>query len=95
MRIIASVQLALNDISPSPETLGTLNAVAIAFQCGLRSVAPAVASSIYAISVKYNLLWGQLFWLTQVALVCGLYVLLPLLPAKVSGARPKHDNGNA
>ncbi|XP_014561992.1 hypothetical protein COCVIDRAFT_85609 [Bipolaris victoriae FI3] len=91
-----SVQLALNDISPSPETLGTLNAIAIAFQCGLRSLGPAIATSIYALSVKYNILWGQLFWLTQVALVFGLYALLPMLPAKVRGApRPKLDNGSS
>jgi hypothetical protein len=96
IHILASVQLALNDISPSPETLGTLNAIAIAFQCALRSIGPAIASSIYALSVKYNILWGQLFWLTQVALVFGLYALLPMLPAKVRGApRPKLGNGSS
>jgi len=80
-----SVQLALNDISPSHETLGTLNSLALAIQSGIRSVAPALATSIYAIGVKYNILGGQLFWLFQTFLACGLFVLLRFLPAKVRG----------
>ncbi|KAG9195351.1 hypothetical protein G6011_00472 [Alternaria panax] len=90
------VQLALNDISPSHETLGTLNAVALAAQSGLRSIAPALATSIYAIGVKYRILGGQLFWLCQVILAFGLFGLLKLLPAKARGdVKPKHSNGSA
>ncbi|GAB7348317.1 hypothetical protein MBLNU459_g6295t2 [Dothideomycetes sp. NU459] len=35
------VQLALNNISPTPAVLGTLNAVALALTCGIRAVTPA------------------------------------------------------
>jgi len=92
----ASVQLALNDISPSHETLGTLNAVALAAQSGIRSVAPALATSIYAIGVKYHILGGQLFWLCQLVLSLGLFGLLKLLPAKARGdVKPKLLNGSA
>ncbi|KAI4910130.1 hypothetical protein J4E90_007561 [Alternaria incomplexa] len=91
-----SVQLALNDISPSHETLGTLNAVALAAQSGIRSVAPALATSIYAIGVKYHILGGQLFWLCQLILSFGLFGLLKLLPAKARGdVKPKLFNGSA
>jgi hypothetical protein len=96
MRILACVQLALNDISPSPETLGTLNAIALAAQSGLRSVAPAIATSIYATGVKYHILGGQLFWLCQIILACGLFGLLRLFPAKARGVgKPNHSNGSA
>ena len=92
----ASVQLALNDISPSHETLGTLNAVALAAQSGIRSVAPALATSIYAIGVKYHIMGGQLFWLCQLVLSFGLFGLLKLLPAKARGdVKPKLFNGSA
>ncbi|KAH8631994.1 hypothetical protein IG631_13677 [Alternaria alternata] len=90
------VQLALNDISPSHETLGTLNAVALAAQSGIRSVAPALATSVYAIGVKYRILGGQLFWLCQVILAFGLFGLLKLLPAKARGdVKPKQSNSSA
>ncbi|USP80809.1 uncharacterized protein yc1106_08083 [Curvularia clavata] len=92
----AAVQLALNDISPSPETLGTLNAVALAAQSGIRSVAPAVATSIFAVGVKYHILWGQLFWLFQIVLACGLFFFLRRLPAKARGdVKPKQQNFGA
>ncbi|KAL5117091.1 hypothetical protein ACEQ8H_005050 [Pleosporales sp. CAS-2024a] len=80
-----SVQLAVNDIAPSHETLGTLNSIVLAVQSGIRAVAPALATSIYATGVKYHLLDGHLFWLVNVILALGLSVLLRLLPAKVAG----------
>jgi hypothetical protein len=51
-------------------------------------VAPALATSIYAVGVKYQILGGQLFWLINVILALGLLVLLRLLPVKVAG-RPR------
>jgi hypothetical protein len=61
----------------------------LAIQSGIRAVAPALSTSIYAIGVKYQILGGQLFWLINVILALGLLVLLRLLPAKVAGrARP-------
>ena len=87
------MQLALNDISPSHETLGTLNAIALAAQSGLRAVAPAVATSIYAVGVKYHILGGQLFWLCQIMLALGLFGLLRLLPVKAKGEVKRKQNG--
>ena len=91
----AAVQLALNDIAPSHETLGTLNAVALAVQSGLRAVAPAAATALYAVGVKYHILNGQLFWLCNVILACGLVGLLRLLPDKAKGEPKRQPNGRA
>lgn len=80
-----AVQLAINDIAPSHETFGTLNAVVLALASGLRAVAPAAATSVYAIGVKYRILGGQLFWLLNVILAVGLIGMLRLLPEKAEG----------
>lgn len=83
-----AVQLAINDIAPSHETFGTLNAITLALSSGLRAVAPALATSVYATGVKYHILGGQLFWLLNVILASGLIGLLRLLPEKAEG-KPK------
>ena len=83
-----AVQLAVNDIAPSHRTLGTLNSIVLAIQSGIRAVAPALATSVYAVGVKYQILGGHLFWLLIVVLALGLSGVLRLLPAKVAG-KPK------
>ncbi|KAJ8113661.1 hypothetical protein OPT61_g4258 [Boeremia exigua] len=80
-----AVQLAINDIAPSHHTFGTLNAITLALGSGARAIAPALATSIYAIGVKYHILGGQLFWLLNVILAFGLVGVLRLLPEKVEG----------
>ncbi|KAF1926842.1 MFS general substrate transporter [Didymella exigua CBS 183.55] len=83
-----AVQLAINDIAPSHETFGTLNAITLALSSGARAVAPALATSVYATGVKYRILGGQLFWVLNVILALGLIGLCGLLPEKAEG-RPK------
>ncbi|KAI2613340.1 MFS general substrate transporter [Hypoxylon sp. NC1633] len=56
------VQLALNDVSPAPESLGTLNALALTVTSGLRAIMPALFTSLFAIGVKNQILWGYLVW---------------------------------
>ncbi|KAF2028576.1 MFS general substrate transporter [Setomelanomma holmii] len=90
-----AVQLAVNDIAPSHETLGTLNAIVLAIQSGLRAVAPALATSVFATGVKYHILGGHLFWLLNVILAFGLPILLRLLPEKVAGKVPKGSHDRA
>lgn len=83
----------MNDVAPSHETLGTLNAIVLAIQSGLRAVSPASATSIYALGVKYQILGGHLFWLINIVLALGLLVLLRLLPAKVAKRpEPLHNS---
>jgi hypothetical protein len=61
----------------------------LAIQSGLRAVAPALATSIYAVGVKYHILGGHLFWLINVILALGLLLLLRILPEKVA-KKPQH-----
>ncbi|KAH8712205.1 major facilitator superfamily domain-containing protein [Phaeosphaeriaceae sp. PMI808] len=90
-----AVQLAINDIAPSHETLGTLNAIVLAVQSGIRAVAPAASTSIYAIGVKHQILGGQLFWLLNTLLAFGLFGILRLLPTRVARKAPKSQHGRA
>ncbi|KAF3041596.1 hypothetical protein E8E12_009393 [Didymella heteroderae] len=89
-----AVQLAINDIAPSHETFGTLNAITLAFSSGTRAVAPAGATSVYAIGVKYHILGGQLFWVLNIILAFGLVGLCKILPEKAEG-RPKKTGSQA
>jgi hypothetical protein len=83
--LLAANQLAVNDIAPTHETLGTLNAVALAISAGIRAVAPALATSIYATGVKYHIAGGQLFWLVAIALALGQFFTVRLLPSEAEG----------
>ncbi|KAJ4989021.1 major facilitator superfamily transporter [Stagonosporopsis vannaccii] len=84
-----AVQLAINDIAPSHETFGTLNAITLALSSGTRAVAPALATSVYAVGVKYHILGGHLFWLSNTMFAFGLVALLRLLPEKAEGKPQK------
>ncbi|KAI1206826.1 MFS general substrate transporter [Annulohypoxylon truncatum] len=74
------VQLALNDVSPSPETLGTLNAMALTVASGLRAFCPALFTSLFAVSVKKQLLWGYLVWLVLAIMAVGFTISTRFLP---------------
>lgn len=87
-----AIQLAINDVAPSHETFGTLNAIVLALSAGMRSVAPALATSVYAVGVKYRILWGQMFWVLEVAIGLGLALMLRLLPEKAEGKPTKRSS---
>lgn len=70
-----AVQLALNDASPSPATLGTLNALALAIVSGVRAFSPALFASLFALSVRTQLLWGYAIWVLMVLVALGFTVL--------------------
>lgn len=81
----AAVQLALNDIAPSQSTLGTLNGVALSVSAALRSIAPALFTSIFAIGVKQQILWGYLAWAVLVLMGVTLAFTMRGLPAEAEG----------
>jgi hypothetical protein len=81
----ACVQLCLNDISPSPSSFGTLNAIALTLNSGTRAVAPMAISSIYATGVTYNILHGHLAWVVMVVLTSSHVFFLRYLPEKAEG----------
>ena len=68
-------QLVLNDVSPGPEVLGTLNAVALTLISGLRAFSPASFASLFAASVRSRILGGHLIWILMVALAAGFSVV--------------------
>lgn len=74
------VQLALNDVSPAPEMLGTLNAIALTCTSAIRSVVPGVATALYAVGVRHQILWGHLAWVVLIPIAMGVSVCLRWLP---------------
>jgi len=81
----ACVQLCLNDISPSPQVFGTLNAVALTLNSGIRTVTPMAITSVYATGVKYHILHGHLAWVVMVVLTGSYVFSLRYLPEKAEG----------
>ncbi|KAI2629309.1 MFS general substrate transporter [Hypomontagnella submonticulosa] len=86
------VQLALNDVSPSPAVLGTLNALALTVTSGLRAFSPVLFTSLFAVSVKGHLVWGYLVWLILTIIAAGFTVSTRLLPA---ASEQDYDRGVA
>ncbi|OCL12918.1 MFS general substrate transporter [Glonium stellatum] len=89
------VQLALNDISPSYETLGTLNALALTLSSGIRAVTPALATSLVAAGIRTQILNGYLAWLVLIVLALALCVVVRWLPTKAEGKLKKRDTDEA
>ncbi|RFU27859.1 hypothetical protein B7463_g8468, partial [Scytalidium lignicola] len=79
------VTLATNDISPTPATLGTVNALALTIISGLRAVAPALFASIFATGAKIQIAFGYLAWVVMIVYAAGLNIALKWLPEKVEG----------
>lgn len=91
----ACVQLAINDITPNPQVLGTLNAVALTVNSGLRAVAPVAFTSIFATGVKLRWLDGHLCWVVIVVLAVLLNFTVRLLPEKAEGDLRKQKGAQA
>ncbi|EJD35021.1 putative tetracycline-efflux transporter, partial [Auricularia subglabra TFB-10046 SS5] len=81
----AAVQLALNDISPSPSALGSLNGIAQSLTSGERAFAPAFITAVYAYGVTRQIMSGYFGWVVLVVLSCGFGATLVWLPAEREG----------
>ena len=76
-----AIQLALNEVSPSPLYLGTLNSIALSIISGVRAFSPALFTTLFAVSVNNQwLLWGYSIWVLLVCLALGLVVVVKYLP---------------
>lgn len=80
-----AIQLALNDISPSQSTLGTLNGLALSVIAALRSISPALFTSIFAIGIKSQIFWGYLVWVILIGTALILTFTMRGLPEKAEG----------
>ncbi|KAJ4415664.1 hypothetical protein N0V82_007225 [Gnomoniopsis sp. IMI 355080] len=74
------IQLALNDIAPSPKVLGTLNSLALMSVSLMRSFTPALASSLFALFARTQWLWGYAIWLLMVIFAAWFTVISRWLP---------------
>jgi MFS family permease len=75
-----AIQLALNDVSPSPMVLGTLNAIALSLVTGVRAVSPAAYASLFAIGARTQWLWGYAIWVLLASVAAGFTVVSRYLP---------------
>ncbi|KAL2176043.1 major facilitator superfamily domain-containing protein [Thermothelomyces heterothallicus CBS 202.75] len=75
-----AIQLSVNDVSPSPLTLGTLNAVALSITSGLRAFSPALFAGLFAVGARTQLLWGHAIWVLMVAMALVFTVISRFLP---------------
>ena len=78
-------QLCVNDITPSSEVLGTLNALALTVSTGVRAFSPILATSIFAWGVKWGFAHGHLAWFVLIAIAVLLNVAVRFLPEKAQG----------
>jgi hypothetical protein len=72
--------------------LATINAIALTVSSGIRAVAPALFTTIYAFSIKSGWLDGHLAWIFVVAIAMGLSLACRFLPEAAEGrpvAKPK------
>lgn len=75
-----AIQLVLNDVSPGPEVLGTLNAIALTLVSGIRAFSPALFASLFAASVRSRLIGGHLIWILLIVLAAGFTVVSRWVP---------------
>jgi hypothetical protein len=75
-----AIQLALNDIAPSPRVLGTLNALALTGSSGLRAFCPALFTSLFALGARTQLAGGYAIWILLVLVASGLSLAAKFLP---------------
>ena len=84
------VQLAVNDVSPTPHVLGTLNAVVMTASAAIRSVDPALSTTVFAIGVRNQILNGQLMWAVLIVISLGTIFICAWLPeSEIPAARKK------
>jgi len=84
------VQLALNDIAPSPATLGTLNGLALTLSSAVRMVSPGAFASLFALGAKSQFLNGHFIWVVLVAIAAFSNVVVQYLPEKAEGKQKPH-----
>ncbi|KAL8857850.1 MAG: hypothetical protein Q9178_005606 [Gyalolechia marmorata] len=76
----ASGQLALQNMSPDPQVLGTLNAVAESCSSIAKTVTPATSTAVFAIRFRKQVLRGQLAWFILILISPALFVTTQWLP---------------
>ncbi|KAK7017703.1 major facilitator superfamily multidrug-resistance DHA1 sub-family [Favolaschia claudopus] len=81
----ACTQIFIVNSAPSPNTLGGVNGLAQMVGSTTRSIAPSFASSMFATSIKHNLLQGNLAFFMLSAIAAYGFRSAFLLPKKLRG----------
>ncbi|KAG8973178.1 hypothetical protein FRC05_009039 [Tulasnella sp. 425] len=77
--------LVVKEAMPDPAAVGTLFGLATAANCLGEGTAPAIASSLFALSVDRNLLGGNLVWIILIALAAFATWFARGLKSRVEG----------
>jgi MFS family permease len=88
-----AIQLALNDASPSPATLGTLNALALSIVSGVRAFSPALFAGLFAFGARTQWLWGYAIWVLMVLVALGFTGLSWVMPDYQEMKRRRETEG--
>lgn len=88
MKYSACVQLCLNDVSPSPAVLATLNGLTLTIGSAIRAFTPALITTILSTGTKLGWLHGHLVWVVLVSLGVLLNVAVYFLPPAAEGKLP-------
>ncbi|KAH6606900.1 hypothetical protein Trco_006053 [Trichoderma cornu-damae] len=86
-----AVQLALNDVSPNPHVMGTLNALAMTAASAIRSFVPGVSTALFAIGVRNQIFWGHLVWVVLIPIAMALPIFVRWLPEDKQSHKIPHD----
>ncbi|KAM3461948.1 hypothetical protein NHJ6243_004560 [Beauveria neobassiana] len=89
------VQLALNDASPDPHVMGTLNGIALTLASALRSFVPGLTTALYAVGVREQILRGHLAWVVLIPVSMLMLVVIPMLPNDKQPASPANLDDEA
>lgn len=81
IRALACVQLCINDVSPSPSELATVNALALTLTSAIRAVVPILATSLFAAGVKLRFADGHSFWIVFIPICAALSLTVRILPS--------------
>ena len=85
------MQLALNDVSPSPTAFGTLNALALTLVSGIRTIGPLAFTSIFAAGANSQFLSGYLVWVVLVIITLMGTVAMRWFPENAEGKLKQED----
>ncbi|KAM3476037.1 hypothetical protein MY8738_007120 [Beauveria namnaoensis] len=89
------VQLALNDASPDPHVMGTLNGIALTLASALRSFVPGLTTALYAVGVREQILRGHLAWVVLIPVSMLMLIVIPMLPNDKQPASPANLDDEA
>ncbi|KAF4875417.1 Efflux pump azaK [Colletotrichum siamense] len=89
------VQLALNDVSPSPQVLGTLNALSLTGLSIIRAFSPALFASLYALGARTQWLWGHAIWVLLILITFPYIYAVLHLPNYEDLKKAREESGQA